>query len=292
MKDYVKENIRKLVSLALIVCVVLVVSILFGITPKDVFQNTFRYEEETEYDIGVTPTEDLEYGSRDDLFTQEMEGEEITFEDFLADLPEFDGENLYVQVNKNRPFFTEEEKKNTETFIQYSELDELGRVGQVYANVCYGIFNTGKRTGDLSTVTPAGWNQVDTKEKFNVVLTYQGNSTDFFYCRGHMLAYALGGAELDPRGIATATVSQNMTQLQFEKSILDFLDVAVDDHVLIRVTPVYREPDDLIPYGFLYEAYSVESKGIFVNFNIFMFNAAPGFKIQSYKTGEVVLDRD
>ena len=34
------------------------------------------------------------------------------------------------------PDFTEEEKKSTEAFERYSDLDSLGRCGQAYANIC------------------------------------------------------------------------------------------------------------------------------------------------------------
>ena len=192
--------------------------------------------------------------------------------------------------SNNVPFFTEEEKKNTETFIRYSNLDELGRAGVAYANMTYEGFNTGVRTGDLSSVTPSGWNQINTKERLGMSLTYQDTTTNYLYARSHLIAWSLGGSELDPRGIVTVTAGCNLAMLEAETLIRDFLTDAKHDHVLYRVTPVYREAEDLIPYGLLMEGYAVENKGLFVSYNIFVYNAQPelyGIAEIDYKTGEI-----
>ena len=67
----------------------------------------------------------------------------------------------YEKLNYTPP--TEEEKENTEPFLVYSELDNLGRAGVAYANLCCDMFNEGTRKGDLSQITPSGWHQVLTE---------------------------------------------------------------------------------------------------------------------------------
>ena len=289
MKEWIKNNIRTICMAGIMICVMLAVTIITGVTPNDVFGGMFRYDQETEYDIGVKPYEDQSGDERNDAYKDEdSSGEKLTYEEFIANPPEFDGEHMYVTVNQNRPFFTKDDRQMTDTFIVYSPLDEKGRTGTAIGNICHDLFPEGDRTQDLSTVTPAGWNQIDTKERFNVVLTYEGESTHYLFARSHLIAYSLGGGELEERDIFTGTVGCNMTMLQFEKAILDFLDTAKEDHVLYRVTPVYKEEKDLIPAGILMEAYGIESKGLFVDFCVYVFNEQIGFDID-FSNGEVRL---
>ena len=252
-----------------------VLSILLGITPKDILNEV------------VTVTESSETQEIDEK--TEKPASLISFDEL--EIPEYDGIHSYVVVNDNTPFFTEEEKNNTEAFISYSELDDLGRAGTAYGNLTYENFNTGNRTGDLSTVTPSGWNQINTKERLGISLAYQDTTTDYLYARSHLIAWSLGGAELDPRGIVTATAGCNLAMLEIETLIHEFLTDAKNDHVLYRSTPMYKEPNDLIPYGILMEGYAVENKGLFVNYCIFVYNAQPelyGVADIDYKTGELL----
>ena len=278
MKEYIKDNFKWFISVVVIFLVTIILSIALGVTPNDVFSGLFKIEKASEQE------EQKEIVEKENIESEVT----FTYEDFLNNLPEFDGEHMFVSVNGNRPFFTDEDKANTEAFLSYSDLDEKRRVGVAIANICYDNFNSEPRQGDLSTVTPSGWNQVDTLAKFNINLKYNDDITHYLYARSHLIGYAMGGEELDPRGIFTGTVSCNLTMLHFENAILNFLDNAKKDHVLYRVTPVYKEADDVIPYGILMEAYSVESKGLFIDYCNFIFNAEPGFVID-YKTGDVSL---
>ena len=56
------------------------------------------------------------------------------------------------------------------------------------------------------------------------------------------------------------------------------------NHVLYRVTPVYRG-EDLVPIGVQMEARSVEDSGRSVSFNVFLYNIQPGIAID-YATGQ------
>lgn len=62
----------------------------------------------------------------------------------------YNGE-AYIEINCNKPYFTEDEKKSTEPFESYSELDDLGRCGVAYANVCPDIMPSEPR-GDIGDI--------------------------------------------------------------------------------------------------------------------------------------------
>jgi len=224
MKEFVEANKKWLTGVIFTLVLAIVLSILLGITPKDVLSGAVTVTDNSEPQDPVEEIkEPIEPAAVEDL-----------------DIPEYDGIHSYVIVNNNVPFFSDEEKENTETFLLYSELDELGRAGVAYANLTYDEFHTGLRTGDLSTVTPSGWNQINTKERLGMSLAYQDTTTDYLYARSHLIAWSLGGSELDPRGIITATTGCNLAMLEVESAVREFLSNARTDHVLYRVTPVYR----------------------------------------------------
>lgn len=58
------------------------------------------------------------------LFSKIRQG--ITLSDnneLFASIPEYDGNTPYIEVNGNKPYFTDDEKRNLESFEEYSELD-------------------------------------------------------------------------------------------------------------------------------------------------------------------------
>lgn len=75
----------------------------------------------------------------------------------LAQIPEYTG-SPYTVINDNEPEF-EADDFSTEAFENYSELDDLGRCGVAYANICQEIMPTEKR-GAIGMVKPSGWHTV------------------------------------------------------------------------------------------------------------------------------------
>lgn len=75
----------------------------------------------------------------------------------LAQIPEYTG-SPYTVINDNEPEF-EADDFSTEAFENYSELDDLGRCGVAYANICHEIMPTEKR-GAIGMVKPSGWHTV------------------------------------------------------------------------------------------------------------------------------------
>ena len=75
----------------------------------------------------------------------------------LNNLPAYSGE-AYVELNDNVPSFSKKDM-TTKAFEKYSELDDLGRCGAAYANVCKETMPTEER-GNIGMIKPSGWQTV------------------------------------------------------------------------------------------------------------------------------------
>ena len=185
----------------------------------------------------------------------------------LADIPDYDG-TPYIQLEKNIPDFTEDEKKNTEAFETYSELDSLGRCGQAYANICPEIQPTEER-GAIGSVCPSGWHTV----KYNDLI--DGN---YLYNRCHLIAYCLAGENANEKNLITGTRYLNTEgMLPFEEMVNDYVD-KTGNHVLYRVTPIF-DGDNLVASGVEMEGWSVEDEGTGICFHVYCYNIQPGIEI-------------
>lgn len=190
----------------------------------------------------------------------------------VESVPEYDGD-AYVTLNQNEPEF-EQEDLTTEAFEEYSELDDLGRCGEAYANICQEIMPTEER-GAIGMVKPSGWHTV----KYNDLI--DGN---YLYNRCHLIGYQLAGENANEENLITGTRYLNVEgMLPFENMVADFVE-ETGYHVLYRVTPVY-EGDDLVAVGVQIEALSVEDEGEGICFNVYCYNVQPGITID-YSDGE------
>ena len=197
----------------------------------------------------------------------------LTEADFsLSELPEYSGE-AYVELNGNVPYFTDEDL-TTEAFELYSPLDELGRCGTAYANICPELMPTEDR-GEIGMVKPSGWHTVRYDDLVD------GN---YLYNRCHLIGYQLAGENANEQNLITGTRALNVDgMLPFENLVDDYVD-ETGNHVLYRVTPVFLG-DNLVASGVLMEAYSVEDAGAGVCYCVYCYNVQPGVTID-YATGE------
>lgn len=187
-------------------------------------------------------------------------------------IPEYRG-TPYIEVNGNIPFFSDEERKSTEAFEIYSDLDGLGRCGEAFANICIEIMPTEDRESSISSVTPSGWQQG----------RYDG---EWLLNRCHLIGYQLAGENANEKNLISGTRYFNVAgMLPFENTVADYMDDNISNHVLYRVTPIYREKEDLMAYGVLMEAWSVEDNGYGCQFCVFVYNVQPGIVID-YSTGD------
>ena len=189
----------------------------------------------------------------------------------LAQIPEYTG-SPYTVINDNEPEF-EADDFSTEAFENYSELDDLGRCGVAYANICQEIMPTEKR-GAIGMVKPSGWHTVKYPELIK---------DRYLYNRCHLIGFQLAGENANTKNLITGTRYLNVDgMLPFEDEVADYVK-ETDNHVLYRVTPVF-DGDNLVASGVQMEAESVEDDGAGVKFNVFCYNIQPGIGID-YATG-------
>ena len=205
--------------------------------------------------------------------------QEITLSDnneLFASIPEYDGNTPYIEMNGNKPYFTDDEKKNLDSFEEYSELDALGRCGVAYANVCPEIMPTGER-GDIGSIRPTGWMQ----NKYEGIVD---SNPPYLYNRCHLIAFCLTAENANEKNLITGTRYMNVDgMLPFEEMVARYID-ETKNHVLYRVTPDFRGRN-LLVNGVLMEAYSVEDEGDGICFCVYCYNVQPGIEID-YRTGE------
>lgn len=189
-----------------------------------------------------------------------------------TDIPAYAG-NSFVILDGNKPSFSKQDRERTDAFETYSDLDELGRCGVAYANICKELMPTEER-GAIGMVKPTGWHTVK----------YDNVEGKYLYNRCHLIGYQLAGENANEKNLITGTRYLNVTgMLKFEDQVADYVK-ATDHHVLYRVTPVF-EGDNLVATGLEMEAYSVEDSGKGVSFHVFVYNIQPGITID-YATGE------
>ncbi len=190
----------------------------------------------------------------------------------LAQIPEYT-RSPYTVINDNEPEF-EANDFSTEAFENYSELDDLGRCGVAYANICQEIMPTEKR-GAIGMVKPSGWHTVKYPELIK---------DRYLYNRCHLIGFQLAGENANTKNLITGTRYLNVDgMLPFEDEVADYVK-ETDNHVLYRVTPVF-DGDNLVASGVQMEAESVEDDGAGVKFNVFCYNVQPGIGID-YATGD------
>ena len=189
----------------------------------------------------------------------------------IDEIPEYSGQ-IYIKINNNKPYFTEEDY-TTESFEEYSKLDDKGRCGVAYANICKEIMPPdGDKRGDISSIKPTGWIQ----RKYN---------GEYLYNRCHLIGHQLSDEDANELNLITGTRNFNVNgMLPFENKVADYIEKHKNNHVLYRVTPNFKGNNKLAS-GVEIEAYSVEDRGKEICFNVYVYNVQPGITI-NYKTGE------
>lgn len=189
----------------------------------------------------------------------------------LDSIPPFT-DRAYVELEENRPSFTEEEITAT-AFEQYAPLDALGRCGTALASVGQELMPTDDR-GSIGSVKPSGWQTV----KYDIV------DGKYLYNRCHLIGFQLTGENANERNLITGTRYLNIKgMLPFENQVADYVK-ETGYHVMYRVTPIFQG-DELVARGVEMEGYSVEDGGDGISFHVFAYNCQPGIVID-YATGE------
>lgn len=136
--------------------------------------------------------------------------------------------------------------------------------------------NKDDKKDDYSSITPTGFKQ----KKYDTNIVPGG----YLYHRCHIIAWKLGGIDVDKRNIMTGTQSFNIDGMkQFEDKVYEYLEENKSNNVLYRVTP-YFESNNELANGVNIEAYSIEDNGK-LKFNVYVYNAQNKIDID-YTTGE------
>ena len=187
----------------------------------------------------------------------------------MQDIPEFAGEP-YVVINDGVPYFTEDEI-TTASYERYSKLDELGRCGVAIACIGVDLMPTEDREPHLH-VEPSGWNQAQ----------YDCVPGKYLYNRCHLIGFRLTAENDNEKNLITGTRYLNIDGMYDFEEMVDHYITETENHVMYRVTPIYKNDIDLVPWGVLMEGYSVEDNGDGVQFNVFCYNVQPGVVIDYY----------
>lgn len=190
----------------------------------------------------------------------------------INDIPEYK-DKIYIQINNNQPYFNEEEY-TTKAFENYSQLDKLGRCGVAYANICKELMpKNGETRESISNVKPTGWEQTKV-------------DGEYIYNRCHLIGYQLAAENANEKNLITGTRYFNVEgMLPFENKVAEYINQNKNNHVLYRVTPIFKG-NNLLASGVEMEAYSVEDNGKGLSYNVFVYNVQPGATID-YATGKV-----
>lgn len=129
---------------------------------------------------------------------------------------------------------------------------------------------------DYSSIIPSGFKQ----KKYNTSIVPGG----YLYHRCHIIAWKLGGIDVDKRNLMTGTQSFNINGMKpFEDKVYDYIKENKKNNVLYRVTPYFEENNELAN-GVNIEAYSIEDNGK-LKFNVYIYNVQDGISID-YLTGK------
>lgn len=141
---------------------------------------------------------------------------------------------------------------------------------------CWKKANEDDKKDDYSSITPSGFRQ----KKYDTNIVPGG----YIYHRCHLIAWKLGGIDVDERNLITGTQSFNINGMKpFEDKVYNYLRENKTNHVLYRVTPYFDGNNELVN-GVEIEAYSIEDNGGF-KFNVYVYNVQDGITI-NYVTGE------
>lgn len=141
---------------------------------------------------------------------------------------------------------------------------------------CWKKANEDDKKDDYSSITPSGFRQ----KKYDTNIVPGG----YIYHRCHLIAWKLGGIDVDERNLITGTQNFNINGMKpFEDKVYNYLRENKTNHVLYRVTPYFDGNNELVN-GVEIEAYSIEdNRGL--KFNVYVYNVQDGITI-NYVTGE------
>ena len=140
--------------------------------------------------------------------------------------------------------------------------------------------NEDEKKDDYSAIVPSGFKQ----KKYDTKIVSGG----YLYHRCHIIAWKLGGIDVDERNLIAGTQSFNVKGMkQFEDKVYDYIKGNQKNNVLYRVSPDFKGENQLAS-GVKIEAYSIEDNGK-LQFNVYIYNTQDKISI-NYVTGDSKLE--
>lgn len=212
-------------------------------------------------------------------YDKPVEAETFITEFDLKYIPEYSGKPYY-ELNNGVPFFKADEL-TTAPYEYYSPLDELGRCGECIACIGKEMMPTEKREG-IGMIKPSGWQLV----RYDGIV-----SGNYLFNRCHLIGYQLTGENANECNLITGTRYLNEEgMLPFENKTASYIR-KTNNHVMYRATPIFKG-DDLLAYGVLIEAESVEDNGTGLRLNVFCYNVQPHINIDYSSGKSYLMDSD
>ena len=193
----------------------------------------------------------------------------------LDTIPEYSSEPC-ITINNSIPNFQENDF-TTNSFEDYSDLDDYGRCGVAFANLSKEgtMPKENENRKSLDKVIPSGWKDTE----------YPEINLSNLYNKCHLIAYSLSAENANDKNIITGTRYFNISGMTpFENRVRKYLNDNPNNHCLYRVTPIY-EGENKVASGITIEAESVEDKGNSICFYVYIYNVQPSVVID-YRTGD------
>ena len=197
-----------------------------------------------------------------------------TFSYTLDTIPEYSSEP-YITISNSIPNFQENDF-TTNSFEDYSDLDDYGRCGVAFENLNKEgtMPKENENRKSLDKVIPSGWQDTE----------YPEINLNNLYNKCHLIAYSLSAENANDKNIITGTRYFNISGMTpFENRVRKYLNDNPNNHCLYRVTPIY-EGENKVASGITIEAESVEDKGKSICFYVYIYNVQPSVTID-YRTG-------
>ena len=208
---------------------------------------------------------------------------------YIVQKEDFARDKFEIELNDNKPDFTDDDKKQFEGRKHYfSKLNE-GRCGVVFACISKNTLSSSSDKRPKIKAKPKGFPESEEKNTINGRLIFQ-------YC--HLIGYHLFAKSYDEdkkdanlKKIFTGTRFMNNEMFYYENKIANYVKKDKKRKVYYRVTP-YFEVENEVAYGVQLEAKFIDKNGNEVknlSFNVFVYNKQPDIRLE-YKTGEILKD--
>ncbi len=191
-----------------------------------------------------------------------------------------DPEDIYIELNKNRPSFTdgEIERGLERPFEEYSEADQR----------CFGVA--------FACIDNKN-NTITNRRKSKKPIMLSGRRIEkskyveggYLYNRCHLIGCQFHPSKTNNENLIIGTRYFNIKgMLPFENKVKDYLDKG--GRVLYRVKP-YFKGDNILSHGVQMEALSIiaNKENEELHYNVFVYNKQPGITID-YESGKSCVD--